>query len=104
MLDLRVILPYILVMAGVTYLSRVLSFSFFRKKIRSRFLLSFLSYLPYAVLSALTFPAVFRSTGSAGTAIAGTAAALLLAYFKMPLIVVALAASAAAFLSSFFLS
>ena len=104
MSDLRAILPYILVMAGVTYLSRMIPFSFFRKKIKNRFLLSFLFYLPYAVLSALTFPAVFYATGNVGTALAGTAAALLLAYLKMPLIVVALAASAAAFLSSFFLS
>ena len=52
---------------------------------------------PYAVLTAMTIPAIFYSTGSVATAAFGTAVALLLAYFDMPLIVVALAASAAAF-------
>lgn len=104
MLELSFILPYVLLMAGVTYLSRMLPFSFFRKKIKNRFLLSFLYYLPYAVLSALTFPFIFSSTGSTATALVGTAAALLLAYLKMPLLVVALASSAAVFLSSFFLA
>ena len=89
---------YIAVMAGVTYLIRVIPFAFFRKKIRSQFLRSFLYYIPYAVLSAMTLPAIFYSTGSFPTAAAGTAVALVLAYFGCPLIVVALAASLAAFL------
>ncbi len=89
---------YIAVMAGVTYLIRVIPFAVFRKKIRSQFLQSFLYYVPYAVLSAMTFPAIFYSTGNTTTALAGTAVALALAYFDLPLIVVALAASAAAFL------
>lgn len=88
---------YIAVMAGVTYLIRAIPFTFFRRKIKSRFFRSFLYYIPYAVLSAMTIPAIFYSTGSIATAIAGTAAALILAYFGLPLIVVALAASAAAY-------
>ena len=92
---------YIAVMAGVTYLIRVIPFGFFRKKITSRFLRSFLYYIPYAVLSAMTIPAIFYSTGSLPTAIAGTAVALVLAYFDLPLIVVALAASLTAFLAGF---
>lgn len=94
---------YIAVMATVTYLIRMLPFVFFRKKISSRFLRSFLYYIPYAVLSAMTIPAIFYSTGSYITAIAGTAAAVILAYFGLPLIVVALAASAAAFIAGFFI-
>ena len=89
---------YIAVMAGVTYLIRVIPFAFFRKKIRSQFLRSFLYYIPYAVLSAMTLPAIFYSTGSFPTAAAGTAVALVLAYFGCPQILVALAASLAAFL------
>ena len=89
---------YIAVMAGVTYLIRAVPFGFFRKKIRSRFLRSFLYYIPYAVLSAMTIPAIFYSTGSVLTALAGTAAALCLAFFGLPLIAVALAASLAAYL------
>lgn len=92
---------YIAVMAGVTYLIRMLPFTLFRKKIRSRFFRSFLGYIPYAVLSAMTIPAIFYSTESIPTAIAGTAVALILAYFGKPLIVVALAASIAAFVTEF---
>lgn len=94
---------YIAVMAGVTYLIRVIPFGFFKRKIKSRFLRSFLYYIPYAVLAAMTLPAIFYSTGSLATAIAGTAAALVLAFFGLPLIVVALAASLAAFLTGVFL-
>ena len=50
---------YIAVMAGVTYLIRMIPFTFFRKKIKSRFFRSFLYYIPYAVLSAMTIPAIF---------------------------------------------
>lgn len=88
---------YIAVMAGMTYLIRMIPFAAFRKQIRSRFFRSFLYYVPYAVLAAMTVPAIFYSTGSLATAALGTAVAVILAYFDMPLIVVALAASAAAF-------
>ena len=89
-------------MAGVTYLIRMLPLTLFRKKIRSRFFRSFLYYVPYAVLSAMTIPAIFYATGSTVTSLVGTAVAVALAYMDMPLIVVALAASAAAYLVGFF--
>ena len=94
---------YIAVMAGVTYLIRVIPFTLFRKKIRSPFFISFLFYIPYAVLSAMTIPAIFTSTGSILTSLVGTAVAVLLAYFGKPLIVVALTASAAALVSGIIL-
>ena len=94
-------LIYIAIMAGVTYLIRMIPFTVFQKKIRSRFVLSFLHYVPYAVLSAMTIPAIFYSTGSMVTAAAGTVVAIVLAYFEKPLIVVALAASAAALAMGF---
>lgn len=93
---------YIAVMAGVTYLIRVIPFTFFRRKIKSRFFQSFLYYIPYAVLSAMTIPAIFYSTGNMTTAIIGTAVAIVLAYLRLPLIVVALAASGAALAAGFF--
>lgn len=96
-------LLYMAVMAGVTYLIRMLPFTLFRRQIRSRFVRSLLYYLPYAVLSAMTFPAVFYATGNHLTAAVGTGVALLLAYCRLPLIVVAVAASVAAFLTGFFL-
>ena len=94
---------YILVMAGVTYLIRMLPFTLFRKKIKSKFIQSALYYVPYAVLSAMTFPAIFYSTGNTVTAVAGTVVALVLAYFNLPLIVVSLAACIAAFLTGLFI-
>jgi len=97
------IVIYIAVMALVTYLIRMLPFTFFNKKIKSRFVRSFLYYVPYAVLSAMTFPAIFYSTGDTRTALAGTAVALILAFFRLPLIVVALAAAASAFVCGIFI-
>ena len=94
---------YIAVMAGVTYLIRMVPFTLFRRKITSRFVRSLLYYLPYAVLSAMTIPAIFYSTGNIVTSIIGTVVAVILAYFGLPLIVVALAASASAFISGFFI-
>ena len=93
------ILVYMAVMAGVTYLIRMIPFTLFRQKIRSPFFRSLLHYIPYAVLSAMTSPAIFTSTGSLPTSLAGTAVAVILAYLGKPLIVVALAGSAAAFLA-----
>ena len=90
------IATYILVMAGVTYLIRAIPFTLLRRKIRSRFLRSFFHYIPYAVLTAMTIPAIFYSTNDPATAAAGTLVAAALAYLRQPLIVVALAASAAA--------
>ena len=92
---------YIAVMAISTYLVRMIPFAFFRNKIKSRFFRSFLCYIPYAVLSAMTIPAIFYSTGSMATAAVGTAVAVALAYMNLPLIVVALAASGTALLVGF---
>lgn len=94
---------YVIVMAVVTYLIRMIPFVFFRKKIKSRFFRSFLYYIPYAVLSAMTIPAIFYSTGNIITAITGTVTAFVLSYFNLPLIVVALSATAMAFISGMIL-
>ena len=93
------IVIYISVMALTTYLIRMIPFTAFRRKIRSRFFRSLLYYVPYAVLSAMTIPAIFYATGNAVTAAVGTVVAVVLAYFDQPLIIVELAASAAAFLA-----
>ena len=94
------IIGYIAVMAVTTYLIRVIPFVAVRGKIRSRFLNSVLYYIPFAVLSAMTFPAIFYATGDIVSSAVGTVIALVTAYFNLPLIVVALAASAGAFLTS----
>ncbi len=93
---------YIAVMAIVTYLIRMIPFAFFRKKIKSRFFRSFLYYIPYAVLSAMTIPAIFYSTGNIVTAIVGTVTAFVLSYFNLPLIVVALSAAGMSFVAGLF--
>jgi len=92
---------YIAVMAGVTYLIRMIPFTLFRKKIKSKFIQSVLYYIPYAVLSSMTFPAIFYSTSDRLTAIVGTVVAVVLAYFRLPLTVVALSACAAALITGF---
>ena len=89
---LRFIL-YLLVMAGVTYLVRMLPMVFFRKKITHRFVRSFLYYVPYTVLTVMTFPAVLYSTAYLASAIVGVLVAVVLAYFKRGLITVAIGAS-----------
>ncbi len=94
------IVVYIALMAGVTYLIRMIPFTLMRKSIKSRFIRSFLYYVPYSVLSAMTFPAIFYSTGDNISAIVGTITALVLAFYKKPLIVVAIAAAGAAFITA----
>lgn len=90
-------------MAIVTYLIRMLPLTLFRSKIKSKFLRSFLKYIPYTVLSAMTFPAIFYSTGNVITASIGTAAALITAFFGLPLIIVAAAAAGAALIAGLFI-
>ena len=82
-------LLYLFVMAGVTYLVRMLPLVFFRKKIKSRFIRSFLYYIPYTVLAIMTIPGIFYSTGSIASAVAGAAVAILLAFFGRGLLTVA---------------
>ena len=90
------------IMAGITYLIRVLPITVLRKKITSVFIKSFLFYVPYAVLAALTFPAIFTATGNIVTIVVGTMIALIFAFFDLGLIVVAIGAVAGALLAGLF--
>lgn len=92
------ILLCIAVMAITTYLIRAIPMVVFRKKISNIWVRSFLFYVPYTVLAAMTFPAVFWSTGSVLSSIIGCIVALVLAYFKRGLLTVAIGAALAAFL------
>lgn len=92
------IIMSIAVMALVTYLIRVLPMVIFRKKITNVAVQSFLYYVPYAVLAAMTFPAVFSSTGTTASGVIGCVVAVVLAYFKRSLLTVAIGTSAAAYL------
>lgn len=86
---------YIAAMAVTTYLIRLLPMTLFRRPIKSRFLRSFLHYVPYACLSAMTFPNILSSTESLASGIAALVTAILLAYHGKSLIVVALSSSCA---------
>lgn len=88
---------YILVMAAVTYLIRMLPLTLIRRTIRSRFLQSFLYYVPYVTLSVMTFPAILSATASPWSGLAGFVTALLLSYKGKGLIVVSLSACAVVF-------
>lgn len=93
---------YIAVMAGVTYLVRMLPLVIFRKKITNRFIRSFLYYIPYAVLAAMTFPAILESTSSTLSAVIGLAVAVASACFDLGLLPVALLSCVAVFITEFF--
>ena len=94
---------YIFTMALTTYLIRVLPLTIFRKPIRSRFLRSFLHYVPYACLTAMTFPAILSSTASILSGAAALIVAILLAYRGKSLIVVAVSSSAAVLIAEWIL-
>lgn len=89
---------YIAAMAVTTYLVRMLPLAVFRKPIKSRFIRSFLHYVPYACLAAMTFPAILQDTASLVSGAAALVVAVVLAYFDQSLIVVALCSSAAVFI------
>lgn len=90
---------YILVMAVTTYLIRALPLTLLKKPIRSRFLRSFLHYVPTACLTAMTFPAILYSGEHWLSGAAGLAVGVLLAFKKKSLIVVALASCVSVFVA-----
>ena len=89
---------YLLVMAGVTYLIRMLPLTLLQKKIRNRRLQSFLYYVPYACLSAMTFPAILDATGSPISAWAALIVAIAAAWMGKSLFFVSSAACIVVFL------
>lgn len=88
---------YLLVMAGVTYLVRMIPLVLIKKQIQNKFILSFLHYIPYAVLAVMTVPAIFYSASFTAAAVLGFAAACITAYFEKGLITVALVACGTVF-------
>ena len=96
-------LSYILVMAGVTYLIRMLPLTLIRRQIRSPFIRSFLYYVPYVTLSVMTFPSILPPTSSLWSGGAALAAAVFLAYRGKSLFSVSLAACGTVFILELFL-
>ena len=95
---------YIFTMALTTYLIRMLPLTIFRKPIKSRFLRSFLHYVPYACLTAMTFPAILSSTESVISGAAALIVAVILAYRGKSLIVVSVSSSAAVLLTEWIMT
>lgn len=89
---------YLLIMAGSTYLIRAIPFAAVRKKIENKFIRSFLYYIPYTVLSAMTFPAALYATGNIIAASLGLFVAILFAIKGKGLTVVAVASCVTVFL------
>ena len=90
---------YLVILAGSTYLIRAIPFAAIRKKINNRFIKSFLYYIPYAVLSAMTLPAAFYATGNVISGAVGLIVGGIFAYMGKGLTLVAVLSCAAAFLS-----
>lgn len=93
---------YIFVMAGVTYLIRLLPLTLIRGEITNRFLRSFLYYVPYVTLSVMTFPAILTSTGNFISAFVGFIVALIMAFMRKSLIFVSLCSCLSVFLVELF--
>lgn len=89
---------YLAVMFAVTYLIRVLPLTLIRGRIKNRYIRSFLAYIPYTVLGAMTFPAIFYAVDNVVASAAGAAAALIAAFFGRGLCTVAACSSAAVYI------
>ena len=89
---------YILVMASVTYLIRMLPLALIRKEIKNTTLRSFLYYVPYVTLSVMTFPAILSETGSIWSAWAALITGIVLAWRGKSLLQVAVSACLVVFI------
>ena len=93
---------YLLILAGSTYLIRAIPFIAIKEKISNSFVRSFLYYIPYAVLTAMTIPAVFYATNWWVGAAAGLIAAVIFALKGKGLTTVAVASCVAVFIVELF--
>lgn len=94
---------YILVMAAVTYLIRILPLALIRREIKNTTIRSFLYYIPYVTLSVMTFPAILEATGSLWSAAAGLGLAVALAWHGKSLFQVSISACVLVFVLEQFL-
>ncbi|MBQ8578142.1 MAG: AzlD domain-containing protein [Clostridia bacterium] len=101
--SIPMLILYTLVMAGVTYLIRMVPLVLIRHPIKSRFIKSFLYYVPYAVLGAMTFPAILYSTSHIASAAAGLLVSVVLAFFGRGLLTVAVSACVTVYVAEWIL-
>ncbi len=99
---MRNIYIYILIMGGVSYLIRVLPVTIFRKPIKSRFVQSFLYYVPYVTLAVMTFPAIVQATSSPIAGAVALACGIVAAWFGLGLFPVSVICCAVVFILEFF--
>lgn len=92
-MDVKLFFIYLLIVAGTIYLIRVIPFNLIRNKIKKKFVQSFLYYIPYTVLSAMTLPACIYATGNIYSGIAGSIVASVIAFKEKSITLVALSAS-----------
>ena len=95
---------YILVMAAVIYLIRLLPLTLIRKKITNKTLRSFLYYVPYVTLAVMTFPAIIEATSSIWSGLAALIVGIGLAWFGVNLFGVAVSSCAVVFIIEFIIS
>ena len=101
-MELKNYFIYLVILAGSTYLIRAIPFAAVKQKIENQFIKSFLHYIPYAVLTAMTLPAVLYATNSMLSAIAGFVVAVIFALRGKSLTTVAIAACVTVYLVEWF--
>lgn len=94
---------YIAVMAGVTYLVRMLPVTLIRKEITNVYIKSFLYYVPFVTLSVMTFPAILEDTAGIWSGLAGFVVAVIFAFFGKSLIWVSMSACVTVFITELIL-
>ncbi len=94
---------YILIMALVSYLIRVLPLTLIRKEIKNRTIRSFLFYVPYVTLAVMTFPAILEATNSTWSGLVALIVGMVLAWFGRSLFQVAVFSCLAVFVVEFFM-
>ena len=98
-MDFLRFLPYLFIMAGVTYLIRVIPFLLINKKIENKFINSFLYYSPDTVLASMTFPAILYATGNIISAAFGFLTSIFISFKGNGLLPVAIGACASVLIS-----
>lgn len=94
---------YIFIMAGVSYLIRILPLTLIRREIKSTFLKSFLYYVPYVTLAVMTFPAIVEATSSPIAGALALVVGILVAWWGKSLLTVAVLCCLAVFVAELFL-
>ncbi len=94
---------YILIVAAVTYAIRALPLTLIRKPIKSKFIRSFLYYVPYVTLTVMTFPAILSATNSVYSGLFALILGIIVAYLTENLFIVALSSCAVVFIIELFI-